>query len=64
MDSDAERPHSVQSISLTVPKMKKKKWGKPKPGESLKVIIKQFSFYFRNKISTVFDDVKLVCNSS
>lgn len=28
---------SVQSISLQVPKVKKRKWGKPKPGESLKV---------------------------
>ncbi|XP_052799460.1 uncharacterized protein LOC128231081 [Mya arenaria] len=29
---------SVQSISLQVPKVKKRRWGKPKPGESLKML--------------------------
>ncbi|KAL4224773.1 Voltage-gated hydrogen channel 1 [Mactra antiquata] len=29
---------SVQSISLKVPNVKKRKWGKPKPGESLKML--------------------------
>jgi hypothetical protein len=41
---------SVQSISLQVPKVKKRKWGKkPKPGESLKVCF-LFLCSFRKQI--------------